>query len=191
VRAIIFLDASVDNAEAHAKLAKEPAPASPPPLPMDHLFDSFATVRAFVLAQIGIDWPVGEILANVKLDANRRILGEMGHPEAGSKIIAGTVAYDYTRITCPALVLLAEPPPMAEQIGSAWARLDDAGRAAWLAFEPKQIEFWQEQRTRVTAELRGVQVVAYPDSHHYVFVQRQREVIADIQKFLASLPAIP
>ncbi|HUS67686.1 MAG TPA: alpha/beta hydrolase [Kofleriaceae bacterium] len=189
VRAVVYIDAVGDNADAAEELARITPPPDPPRVPIDHLYDSTDHVRAFVREQLGTEWPTGEILANLTFDADGHITGETERPDAGAQIIAGIVHSDFTRIECPALVLAAEPPPVPKLLGSGWGRLDEAGRAAWRAYEPEMVAFWQKQRDRVKAQLRGVRWVEYPDAHHYLFVQHQRAVVGEIQQFLAALPA--
>ncbi len=188
VTAVIYLDAASDNAEVEAELAKEPFPKEPPMPPADHLYDSLANIRAFVQGQLGIEWPVGELLANLTIDASGKITGETGRPDAGTRIISGLARVDFTKVSCPALALFAEPPPIQEGFGAGWNRLDDAGRAAWLAADPRIHAAWKKNLMKVTAELRGVRIVTYAKAHHYLFIRRQREVLDEIQKFLAEIP---
>ena len=77
----------------------------------------------------------------------------------------------------------------AHAVGAGWNRLDDAGRAAWLAADPRVHAAWK--MTRVRAEMRDVRVVTYAKAHHYLFIRRQREVLDEIEKFLSAIPAPP
>lgn len=187
VAAVIYIDAAFDQPEGdkvRANLPPHPGMAEPPPSSRK----TPAMLHAAFKEQTGLDVPMGEIYAQANFFADARPTTWKERPDAAAMIIKGVAPVDYSRIQCPALVLYNRPSGPEQSFGNAWAKMDDATRAAWTNDGYPALEGWAvRERERVRANLRGAEIIEYPASNHYLFFDKRDELVRDIRAFLAKL----
>ena len=179
--ALIYLDASQDHIAVGKLLASAPPDIDVPPPP-----DAMASVKSFAdwfARQQGIAIPHGEHLARLDLGPKGGIRGFKGDDKAGPAIIAGTKAFDLSKITTGSLVFLATE-----------ATIESAGLRGLDAKKYAEVERWWPSVVALDAatvadnrtNFHAAKVVEIPHAHHYVFISHRDRVLEEIRAFLAK-----
>lgn len=177
VSGLIYLDAVHDHSKIPALL--EGAPPEPQPNPAS--MASVAAFRAELARTQGIEFPMGESVAQLDVGDKGEVRGFKADPKAFAAIIAGTKSYDLTKITVRALVLLATETTM----DMLFKDLDDKQRAAAEAWWPKFQAMGAETVANAKTNFKTARVVELPKANHYVFISDRARVLEEIRAFLA------
>jgi pimeloyl-ACP methyl ester carboxylesterase len=119
---------------------------------------------------------------------NTRIVTAEGYSSHGSTpdtvdeaLIKVAVTYprDYSTIKCPALAFFAD-----HRLNKTAAESDEANRAKALQITKAAAQWLRDQIDQFKHTVKDATVVELPDTDHFCFIQRQDEVVGQMQSFL-------
>jgi non-heme chloroperoxidase len=145
-----------------------------------------AAYQAFVRRLRGVELPLGEVLATMRVDSAGAVRGSRTPARVFQAIRAHTTFLDYTGVRAPALALYADWTSAAD--GLAYLAADSAANARATAVMDSAIGPWEAgERARFAREVPRARVVAFA-SHHYQFLSHPAETERLIREFLATVP---
>jgi pimeloyl-ACP methyl ester carboxylesterase len=176
---LIYLDAAYDRADlASEAFSKNPFPS---PRPTKEEMASLVGYREWWMRNRGF-WSdaVETDLRETTIAADGSIKATLSR-EVGQAIFKNANEYrpDYTKVKAPALSFYAISglqlwvPPDVEARRKAQEFLDNVN----APYQRKNIEKFRR-------EMRKGQVIEIKDSHHYLFIKNQDEVVREMRKFL-------
>jgi len=186
VERLVFLDALYNYTEEDIALfGGSPLPPNDPP---PETFESveaycedfvtrYATYRRLRSASWDAQW------ARTLEQTQDGRFRERIRPETTQKLMEGTGAFkaDYTGISCPVLAFFAFQD-------ETWSLEEDADEELRRAMR-SHIEKVNEQHKRrcmnqAQREIDDIKIVEYADTSHYCFLDRESDVIGEMQRFL-------
>jgi pimeloyl-ACP methyl ester carboxylesterase len=184
---LVYLDAAYDHVEA-LRQQRQLAPffaGAPAPGPADRA-DARA-YQAFTRRLLGVELPLGEVLATMRVDASGAVLG----PRTPGPVLAAGLAavrpLDYAGVRAPALALYADWVRAADLLP--WLAADPAADARATAVLRQSLGPWQQgERARFARAVPGARVAALR-AHHYLFLSHPAETERHVRAFVATLPA--
>ncbi len=180
VNKLVYLDAAYNRAELLSILAKTPPVRRAPVSPQDRA--TFEGLRDITKKAFGF-WSEA-----LEADSRETSLGADGKVKSSvsSQTMAGLFKtlqesrFDYSKVKSPALAFYATvknpvfPPDT-----------DEASRQKTLTYMKEQyIPYLNRQIERFKTEVTGGQVIELPDANHFLFIQRQDEVVREMNRFL-------
>ena len=182
VNKLVYLDAAYNRAELLSIMVKAPRVQSAPVSPQD--LAVFEGLRNVTKKAFGF-WSDAQ-----EADLRETSLGADG--KVKSPVSAQTMSglfkalqesrFDYSKVKSPALAFYATVknpvfPP----------ETDEASRQKTLTYMKEQyIPYLNRQIERFKTEVAGGRVVELPDANHFLFIQRQDEVVREMRKFLLN-----
>jgi len=195
IAGLIYVDAAFNRADRFEEheAATRAMPAPPRPEPAD--LASFAALRAYLTRTQGSPGPEARLRARNVAKADGSIRGPWS-PDAqvmqafSAEMRTMTAAYTPERIRVPALAIYAAPASATEMMRP-WYPADDP------ALRERVQTLYRLERENVARHARWFAAfaergrVAELSGGHDLFVSNPREVLQQIDAFVASLPATP
>lgn len=183
-RGLVYLDAAYDYTDPELETVFE----TPPPVPPAMTRADSASVeaaRAFNQQTQGFSIPASEIKATVLLDGEGRLIGRAPNTAMGVDLRAP----QWQAVQCPALGLYAVTAPLQTWLPYYAARYDslDAAERERDAAYVQAFGAWTAKQRTAFGRLQQNQVIEYPRTGHYFFLERPREVAGAIREFVTSL----
>lgn len=181
VNKLVYLDAAYDRAELLLMMAK--APTQAPPV-SQHDLTTFVGLRNSTKELFGFWSEAQEAdLRETSLGADGKIKSPVS-PQTMAGLFKGLQKsqLDYTKVKSPALAFytVVKNPVFP-------AYLDEAARQKTLTYTNEQWKpYVNRQIERFKTEVAGGQVIELPDANHFLFIQRQDEVVKEMRKFLLN-----
>lgn len=174
---VVYLDAAYDRSV--------PPPDGPPAPPASR--DEVASIAAFqrYRARISALQPEAEIRATVDVDADGRIIRNSTPPSVWAAVQQSLVAPPYASVRVPALAIYAVPEKPADVMPSFDFMSPENQQRTIDAF-PRFVDFSARQRDKFRKEAPHAKILELRGATHYVFISREREVLAAIEEFLRS-----
>jgi pimeloyl-ACP methyl ester carboxylesterase len=191
---LVYLDALGDSRDdppddptwkaLHAKLP----PSGPPPTCTEDR-SSFVAFRTFLQCRPGITLPEAELRHGFATTADGRV-GAYKTPGWVSRAIGtGRPARDYSKIKVPVLAIsdavdfdLSHLKPEHPQ------PRNDEERAVVLAFGKATQAVFDRWAANLQRGVPGAKVVPMPGAGHYLWMNREADVLREIRVFLTTLP---
>lgn len=190
IAGLVYVDAAFDRADRYAEheAASRAMPAPPRPEPAD--LASFAAVRAFLTRIQGTPGPEARLRARyvAKADGSVRAWSPERHVMQAytAEMKQLTVTYTPERIKVPALAIYASPAS-ASELMRPWYKSDDP------TIRERVETLYRTERENVARHARwfakfagGARVAELPGGHD-LFVSNPRQVVEQIDAFVASL----
>ncbi|MBC8072274.1 MAG: alpha/beta hydrolase [Deltaproteobacteria bacterium] len=185
VTMLVYLDATTDHGARFRELeasSRLPPPERRPPS-AETLKDPMKFHAWLETEMMGTAFPFGETLAKFEL-------GPDGPPRArdlrsaAEKLTEGSGRQDFAAVHVPALVFLA-PPAGPEHLVPNFESMSPANRQAWRDAWPKFDAFWKSSYEDVRLHLAGAKIVMLRNSHHFLFIRSDDEVLEEIRAFIS------
>lgn len=180
VNKLVYLDAAYDRAELFSIMAQAPPASSAPVSPQDlATFEGLreTTKKAF---DFWSDAQEADLRAT-SLGAN----GKVKSPVSAQTMIGlmrgiRESSVDYTKVKSPALAFYATIknsvlPPVADET---------ARRKIQSYLDNLYLPYLKRQIARFKSEVANAKVIELADANHFLFIQRQDEVIREMKRFL-------
>ncbi|MCC6317092.1 MAG: alpha/beta hydrolase [Gemmatimonadaceae bacterium] len=189
---LVYLDAAYDRHGMTAKLVQrfflnQLPPSAPGPRGDDR--KSALGMQAFLERTYGVPWPLTEVHATRRFDADGRYVGDAGAGSTGFKVMRGEEAMAYERLTAPVLAMYATERSVERDYP--WIRHMTIGRGFKymdaLRASRAQDRFERGERERLRKALPNARVVELKDASHYVFISHATIVEEEMRRFLESL----
>ncbi len=177
---LIYLDSAYDynDPELHRIFEAHQPPSAPPMLAADSA--SIDAVRAWSERTQGFRMPKSAIRATRRFDSNGRMIGAVTPGSAKWRIESPSPRWE--AVTCPSLGIYAVPAPPESWL-LYWNELDSHQRAAadayFTAFAP-----WAKAQRSAFGKHAHNQVIEFPSSNHYFFLERADEAERVMREFL-------
>ncbi|MDF1504977.1 alpha/beta hydrolase [Roseisolibacter sp. H3M3-2] len=183
---VVYLDAALDHVEAIAMEARLDSVLTGMPRPAARDRADAAGYRAYLRRAMGMEYPIGEVLATTRFDAAGAVLGRRTPGRVAEAIFAATRPLDFRGVRAPALALYAEWTPLTVMFP--FLADDPAQRARVATVVDTVMRPWvARERARLAREVPHARVVSFP-SHHYQFLSDAGETERPMRAFLAALP---
>jgi len=149
---------------------------------------SFAAYRASQLRNEHFAFPESELRELFNANADGTVGGYKGsNPSVHSAIGAGQKKRDYSNVRVPVLAMFEYPTAARDRLPGA-ARVESAEvRAAREAYARATAAYVDRWMNNLKAGVPGARFVDLPGAGHFVFLSREREVVEEIVKFVASI----
>ena len=178
---LVYLDAAIDHTAALRWQRAFGSSYAPPPLGTPVQRATAATYREYVRGIMGVELPLGEVLAITTLDrAGLRRMRDTSKATAG--IHANTVSPEFGKVRAPVLALYSD---VSAQDAFPWLQGEAAERAASV-YNGRQRPEMLIERQRFAAALKGARIAADP-GHHYEFLRAPDATATRLREFLSSL----
>ncbi|MBU0595250.1 alpha/beta hydrolase [Candidatus Bipolaricaulota bacterium] len=186
IEKLVFLDALYSYTEADIALfAENPVPAFDPPP------DDFPSVEAYC-EDFVTRYPAYRPLRSPRWDAlwahalvetPEGRFREKIRPETAARLSEGMGAFepDYAAIACPTLAFFAF---QNENWLLPEGASDELRQAMKVHADKLNAQFKRRCVERVRREIADVRIVEYADTSHYCFLDREADVIDEMQRFL-------
>jgi len=177
---LVYLDSAYDYTDpAIAELfQKTPPPQAPPMEAADSA--SLEAVQAYVRRTQGITMPVAEIRTTRRFDESGRMSG-MRH---NTSMRVPPRSPEWNRITCPSLGIYAMPAPLETWLPY-YEVLDSASRERGHAYY-EAFAAWTAANRERFGRVPTNQVVEFPSSSHYFFLEQPEEAARVIREWVAA-----
>jgi non-heme chloroperoxidase len=186
---LVYLDAIADleddppaDKEWAALAAKMPPGLRPRPecAPPDR--SSFTAYRTSLACRMGFAFPESELRQQFESVGGR--VGPTTAPDWVMRAMGQGQAFrkDYTNITLPVLALLEFP-----RFPESYRPKDEQERALIEQFIERGRAIYGRWTTKLKRGVPDATIVDVPDSGHYLFITREKEVLEEIKRFVARL----
>lgn len=188
---LVYLDAAYDRHGMTGKLVQrfllnQLPPSAPGPRGKDRA--SALAMQGYLEHTYGVRWPLSEVRATRRFDADGRYLGDSAAGSTGFKVMRGEEPMAYDRLVAPVLAIYSTERSVERDypwirrmtIGRGFKQLD-AMRASRA-----QDRFERGERARLRRALPRAQVVEVRDASHYVFISHASLVEDAMRHFLGA-----
>lgn len=180
---LIYLDAAYDYTDPALgeMFEKHQPPSAPPMLTADST--SIEAVRAWYARTQGFQPTVSSLRSTRRFDANGRLVGAI--TPGSAKWTVTSPAPRWESIACRSVGIYAMPAPPATWL-LYWDALDSTKRASanryYSAFAP-----WAAANRAAFGKHSQNQIVEFPSSNHYFFLEQPKLAERTMREFLAQL----
>ena len=179
---LVYLDSAYDYTDpALGQLSeKTPPPQAPPMQAADSA--SLETVRAYVQRAQGIVMPETELRATRRFDESGRLVGRL--PNTATRIPLRAPRWE--EVACPSVGIYAVPAPLENWLPY-YESMDSVARERGHAYYEAFAEWTAAHRTRF-GRVANNDVVEFPSSSHYFFLEKPEEAARVIREWVNALP---
>jgi len=193
IAGLVYVDAAFDRADRFEEYETLSRKMPPPPRPAPADLESFAALRAFLMRAQGPFGPEARLRARYVANADGSVRGAW-LPDApvvqaySNEMRAMTAAYHPEPIRVPALAIYAVPKS-ADEVMRPWYSAEDPSVREGVE------KLYRLERENVARHVRWFAAfaeqgrIAELSGGHDLVVSNQREVLRQIDDFVASLPA--
>ena len=160
---------------------KEAGAFAPPKPPSPGDLASFEAFQVWFGQAIGVRWPLAELRATFKTDAQGHVAEQKTSASVAESIHNGE-SRSFNSVPVPALAIYAIPQGHGTSYDQLAAPLRDA-------FEAKQIKLCGRIADEFQTGVPEADVLRIAHANHYVFISNQAEVLAAIEAFSSKLAA--
>lgn len=182
---LIYLDAAYDPRLAlQSQRAMAPfAAGAPRPAVTD--FAGIDAFRAFQKRATGVEMPVGEVLATMRIDSTGRVVGQRTPPAVFMSILTAFSPLTYSSVHAPALAIYFDWTSAGDLLP--WLRSDSTQNAiATGRLQGSLGAMQQKERTRFSDELKGGRVELVRGGP-FLFLSDPQAVERSMRVFLDTL----
>jgi non-heme chloroperoxidase len=197
VSGLIYLDAGADPKDfpasdpAYMELAKQlPAALRQPTWYSGTQSKSFQLFRDRQMQNEGYAFPEADLRNGFETNPDGTRGRSTAWPGAFTAVGDGQVKRDYTNIRVPVLSFFAVPGQPAEPHPNdppQYQPKDEQERAAIAAFDAATMVFIVRYEKALLAAVPNARIVDLPGARHYVFLDREAEVLREMRPFIEGL----
>jgi pimeloyl-ACP methyl ester carboxylesterase len=197
VSGLVYLDAGMDPKDfpasdpAYMDLARKlPASMRQPPPFSGADSNSFQAYRDRQMRNEGFSFPESELRNGFQTNPDGTRGRSTAGPGAFRAMGDGDVKRDYSRIRVPVLSFFAVPGQSTEPHPSdppQYQPKDDQERAAIAAFDAATLVYINRYKKNLLAAIPNARIVDLPGARHYVFLDREAEVLREMRPFIEAL----
>jgi non-heme chloroperoxidase len=194
VSGLVYLDAGADPRDfpasdpAYMELARKlPAALRQPPSSSGTSFQAF---RDRQMQNEGFAFPESELRNGFETNPDGTRGRSTTWPGAFKAVGDGQEKRDYTKIRVPVLSIFAVPGQSAEPHPNDPPQCqpkDDQERAAIAAFDAATFVFIKRYQKSLLTAVPNARIVDLPGARHYVFLDREAEVLREMRPFIEAL----
>ncbi|MDH3710497.1 MAG: alpha/beta hydrolase [Cyclobacteriaceae bacterium] len=180
---LIYLDAAYDRSNFVDLMQKAPYPPQAQPIMSAADSSSSLQVSAYLSRIFGMDYPESEVLATRVFGSEGKLEGAVTPDRIGIKIILGLQPPAYQEVKSPALGIFAvfnhvnELFPNYEIFDHNNKLMAHQAMEVLRPYLLDQIQIFMDQ-------VPNGQVVQFSGADHFIFLTHEREVVAEMLKFL-------
>lgn len=188
VAGLIYLEAAYsyafDNSKGTSVMAAQALKAPQPPPPSKADLASFSALGNYYDRVNGFRFPEAE-LREQRQSTPDGAVGNYRNAPGGTLLMSLMMhSRKYTDIPVPALVIFANPHSLGTWVDE---NADPSVRAAAEAYSAALGPLTEKQEKAVQDGVPTAHVVTLPNSHHYVFLSNEADVLREMRVFLAGL----
>lgn len=179
---LVYLDAAYDRTLSSGSA---PAAWATPPGPTAADRSSRTAFQTFLSRVLGVRFPLEEVVATTVVANDGTVVGYVTPPSINQAILAAVEKPNYAAVAAPALAIYAianTPDDVAPWLSRGSAAWDSA--QAWI--DATVVPAGREQVTLFESSVPNAVAIVLEGVNHYVFIDKQSEVLAAVRSFLGS-----
>lgn len=182
---LIYLDAAYDRSDFVELMKKAPYPPQAQPVMTAADSSSSLQVSAYLSRIFGLDYPESEVLATRVFSKEGKLQGSVTPDRIGIRIILGLQPPAYEEIKSPALGIFAVFNHVNELFPN-YEIFDHQNKL--MAHQAMEVlrPYLLDQIQIFMKQVDNGQVIKFSGADHFIFLTHEREVVAEMLKFLAK-----